>query len=433
MKRALMLGVALALVVGIAPGASAADSAGAAAEVSVSGVVTDAATGKPVADVCVAVRPDDQNWWDEKVCTGADGSYQFAVAPARYEVQFDPRSDDYGTQWWAHATTPSNAERLVLHRGAPATGIDAALAPGATMTGRAIDGATGKPLADACVEISAADVEDDIAFLQNPPDNWEIKGLPAGPLTVRVAKCSLIWARFTWAYDALTIEDATAFNLTPGATTDIGALALIAGATIKGRVTARKTGEPLPVSVDLDYFPGRSGEPAPFHASVRQNGRYVIRDVQPGPHTPVAYDGRPEHTYGPQWAGGATSFGSGDRIDFAPNKTEHVNFKLDLAATISGTFVGDDEGLFVDAYSRDFGDVGNQSIVGFPTYIHPDGTFTITGLPAADTYVCFSACFLPEYGGFWYDGAYDIADATLVHLKVGKTTHITAHRPPAGG
>src|SRR5205085_2613060 len=64
--------------------------------VSVSGHVTDAATGDPVADVCVSTRTVADHWWNERGCTDGDGHFAFDLAPGKYEVQYDPTDDALG-------------------------------------------------------------------------------------------------------------------------------------------------------------------------------------------------------------------------------------------------------------------------------------------------------------------------------------------------
>lgn len=408
----------------VSPVAEAASSESA----SVSGTITDAASGDPVKGVCVSVRSTDR-WWDERVCTDSSGQYSFGAKPGSYQLQFDP-GDAYALQWSGGATTPTDAAWVRVRAGATVTGIDAHLVAGATMTGEAIEGDSGQPMRDACVSIVTTDGTDGIAVVNGVHRDWTIAGLPAGPLTVKVWRCDSFGARFTYAYDALTAEDATVFNLTPGATTDVGAVALVAGAKVNGKVTAKKSGAPLQgIQAALDWMDSRSGEPPLFGDLTNAGGRYAIKDVQPGVHKPVAVDRGYPPAFAPQWAGRAASYGAGTSYDLAPGEKVRVNFRLVKPGTITGVLPAGAPGLLVDAFTADYPEYGLESELGWGTELDAAGKFTILGLPAGDILVAFGR---PWYDpdGFWFDGVRDVANATTVPVRPGKATRISGHLPP---
>jgi hypothetical protein len=430
MKRFVLLCAALFTLAGALPAAAA--PLGSTDAVELAGHVTSADSGDPVAGVCVSTRNvgAGETWWNEGACTNADGDFVFQREPSRYEIQYDP-ADDLGLQWWPHVDSPADAVAVVVRKGKPVTDLDAQLFEAATMTGRAIDGATGDLLDGGCIDITTTESRDSIAHVRDA-GAWSIGGLPPGELTVLVSRCDRPW-RLTWAYDALHVEDAAVFDLEPGKTTKVGDVALVEGATVKGRVITRKSHEvPDWAEAALNYSPGgRSGEGPLYGALANAKGHFVIRDIQPGDYTPVGYA---THEYAPQWAGRATSWADGRMYHLEPGAVAQARFRLDRSSTIEGRFVGDQDGIMVDAFSDEFTDVGNIAAVGYSIDVDPNtGRFSISGLPAHDVYLSFDAAYYDPDRGFWFDGAEDIEHATLVHLRRGKTTKVTAHFPPSPG
>jgi protocatechuate 3,4-dioxygenase beta subunit len=101
----------------------------------ISGTVTAAAGGTPLAGACVRAVPVGAR------ATGRDpsrtasitgtGDYQLTgLAPGQYTVRFSSGcgATGYVTQWWMHASSAAKATAITVHAGEVATGIDGALA-----------------------------------------------------------------------------------------------------------------------------------------------------------------------------------------------------------------------------------------------------------------------------------------------------------------
>lgn len=109
----------------------------------ISGSVTTASSDSDVSGVCASVysvnSPDAVS---SEAVTGTDGNYTVeGLAPGSYYVQFytsDPACDgggDYAGQWYNGTTSGASSETEASQVTAPATGIDAVLAAGTSISG----------------------------------------------------------------------------------------------------------------------------------------------------------------------------------------------------------------------------------------------------------------------------------------------------------
>ncbi len=122
-----------------------------------SGTVTSAATAHPVEGVCVYLIPGaTTNYFNPNQVTNADGTYTFDQMPAgTYYVQFIPgcgNSGSYAPQGYDNSNVFFPQLITVGAAGETVTGIDAALQPGATVTGT-VRGQGGRKLTGICVDV----------------------------------------------------------------------------------------------------------------------------------------------------------------------------------------------------------------------------------------------------------------------------------------
>jgi hypothetical protein len=83
----------------------------------VTGTVTDAATGSPVGGAWVTLTTAGGSAV-VVVATGADGRYRIVnVRPGDYRVRFSDPASRYRTQWWTEAATLTDATPLALQGG----------------------------------------------------------------------------------------------------------------------------------------------------------------------------------------------------------------------------------------------------------------------------------------------------------------------------
>jgi Carboxypeptidase regulatory-like domain len=114
----------------------------------ISGTVRSAATGKPIAGICV----QDENGYDG--ITNADGTYQVDQLPTEVTtVTFSGgcgNGGSYAPQWYPGQDNAETAATIKVRAGHDTAGINANLLPGATITGR-VTAASGKGLGGVCV------------------------------------------------------------------------------------------------------------------------------------------------------------------------------------------------------------------------------------------------------------------------------------------
>lgn len=151
---AVLVAMVLALVAGAVPAQAAAPSgqpavtqpAVAVAGGSISGTVTDAATGLAIDGVCVTVSsPEQADPIDPiTVCSGLDGAYLVSGLPADrpLAVTFAPPADSwYVAESWQGWRNGESWDPIYLTDGEARTGVDAQLVTGGRVSGRVTNSA----------------------------------------------------------------------------------------------------------------------------------------------------------------------------------------------------------------------------------------------------------------------------------------------------
>jgi hypothetical protein len=114
-----------------------------------SGIVTDAATAKPIGGICVGDSNGDFG------VTSAAGAYTINQLPAeRTTVGFAGgcgNKGSYAPQYYDDQAAPEAAEQLTITAGHVTGGINAAMLPGATIAGR-VTNSSGRPVPGVCVD-----------------------------------------------------------------------------------------------------------------------------------------------------------------------------------------------------------------------------------------------------------------------------------------
>jgi hypothetical protein len=122
----------------------------------ISGNVSSAA-GDGLRGVCVEVGSVTGLSFIEPVATRRTGDYSVDQLPVGgYQVEFVPGCPtvaNYITQYYDDQTSPSEADTIKLAAGATASGIDAVLQPGGTISGT-VTTPSGAPVLGACVVVS---------------------------------------------------------------------------------------------------------------------------------------------------------------------------------------------------------------------------------------------------------------------------------------
>jgi uncharacterized repeat protein (TIGR01451 family) len=153
---------------------------------SISGTVTDQATGEPLERICVR-SVNHLNETDGHVTTDADGAYTLrGLAAGTHRVRFADEcggSGDYLMEWYDDRPTLSDADPVTVVGAADTSGIDAGLTRGGSISGTVTDEVTDEPLAGICVTVS-----DNVGFSAfaetDASGDYTVRGLPTGRLGV---------------------------------------------------------------------------------------------------------------------------------------------------------------------------------------------------------------------------------------------------------
>jgi 5-hydroxyisourate hydrolase-like protein (transthyretin family) len=160
---------------------------------SISGKVTNAATGYPIGGVSVTLTDDAGNelYDDSGFSTEPDGTYDFTnLPPGSYKVEFDDATffskGGFAFQFYNDASTLGAASSVNVAAGQAVTGIDAALSEGGTLEGHVTDAVTGQGIAD--VDVEVVDRSDNFLIFAETDVNgfYEIPGIAPGSYYVEV-------------------------------------------------------------------------------------------------------------------------------------------------------------------------------------------------------------------------------------------------------
>jgi hypothetical protein len=294
---------------------------------SLSGTVTTAATGAPLAGIAVEAL-------------NADGIIRYAITDAqgRYSIEGLP-SATYRAEFGAgqpQESAPAPLHRLVALSAPDArTGFDAALAPGGAISGR-VTAADGAPIPDVSVNVRDIDGARTRYGTTAADGTYAIRGLPSGRYTITYAQSS---------YQALA--PAEQVTVTAPNTTSLANSVLSEGGAIAGKVTD-PDGKPVAgvyVSVlhttigavpNGSSYTNAAGEyttPATL-----PNGSYVVKFQPPtsdtGCHLAIEYSGN------------AATAAAATRVQMSAATTvSGIDAKLDYGGLIGGRITDATSGL----------------------------------------------------------------------------------------
>jgi len=179
--KALSIGVLACGLLGAAPAFAVAGS--------ISGTVTDAASTQPVANFLVCAFAQTAIG-ETGGCARTEevGNYTIAgLADEEYEVAFEgEREFNYLTQYWDGSETYGDFDPVEVSAAAPdVSGIDAALHPGAEISGTLRETGTGRALSGVSVSLLQPVTEEVLRFTETDAAGlYAFRGRPAGSYVV---------------------------------------------------------------------------------------------------------------------------------------------------------------------------------------------------------------------------------------------------------
>ncbi|MGR0221494.1 cell wall-binding repeat-containing protein [Agromyces sp. ZXT2-6] len=226
---------------------------------SVSGTITDE-SGTPILDAVIWARRDGGPGYSAK--SDRDGKYLVGGLPAgTYTLKFDsPWSGPQAVfvdEWWDDAADGSAADRFSLTTGQAASGFDARLSTGSTITGRVL-GFDGQPVGEGqpygnmyveAVRIGGEEPYEHGSYTSN--GRYSIAGLRAGSYALSFqAHLPTGWVRETWR-DSAGYVDATLITVDGQETVELEDARVGSGVERRGGVDRYATA----VGVSESAFP----------------------------------------------------------------------------------------------------------------------------------------------------------------------------------
>ncbi|MET3728315.1 5-hydroxyisourate hydrolase-like protein (transthyretin family) [Fictibacillus halophilus] len=268
------------------------------------GSVTDAATGNPIRGTAVSVTlTNNTGMFVAKQYPGTDGTFTFdSIAPGIYLLNVN--AVNYGNE--------------IITVTVPVTGFNISVSltqnPGA-VTGYITNQLTGDPLSNAIILVTSSG---------KPLDR---KGVSDSFGQFTFANLSPDTYRAIISADGYSSQSAT-FTVLPDETTSLSFILTPEPGTVSGTITDAVTGLPISqVMVQVRYLSPTG--PVIANTVTDQQGNYVTQGVYSGPYTIVAFT---DDGYG----------SSSASVFVPPNNTRVVDFALEpFPATVEGTIISE--------------------------------------------------------------------------------------------
>jgi hypothetical protein len=391
----------------------------------VSGVVTDA-HGNPLQGVCIRITNGHGNAFAE---SGADGSYSILGLPAdSFIVEFRGGCGSAGSlapQYYKNEPALSSADPITLVTGKVLTGIDAAMTPGATITGVVTD-AAGHRLNNICVGVADeslllfGDAFNDIVNTRN--GIYRFRNLAPGLYQVDFGCGGGKYADH-WYQTKAGVLPSSVLSIPVGITSGVSAVLGLSGA-ISGVVKDR-AGH-LVSNTCLYMVDAKTG--AQVLSSVFQGfvegGRYKVTGLAPGAYKVFFYGCGTK--YASQWYHGRSTERGADPVRVrAQQTTTGIGAVLAVGGSISGQVVARATGNPVRNVCVEAFNAPSQTF-GFAE-TDKTGHYTMRGLATGRYSVSFSPCYAkgPNLAGLTRVG---LVRVTAPHALTG----INARLAPGG-
>lgn len=388
---------------------------------SIAGTVTDSA-GTPLPGIEVSVRDGHGHY--AGATTAADGTYSIGeLAPGSYSVRFAPEAPvagfspgggNYLAQYYDQRASAGEADPVTVVGGRTATGIDARLAAGGTISGHVVDD-TGASVYGLLVTATDANGEFVGSSFTDESGNYSIDQLPTGTYALEFASAG--------AHEGP--DELTRFH--GGRTTLAGStgVAVTAGEVTEGSETVIRGGEITGSLTDSEGHPIKGARASLLDSSGRRvaevpaQGAYTIAALEAGTYfvefSPPFHFGPPSSEGGnflPSYFSGQGTLASADPVPVELGKTTTaINGQLPAGGEVTGTVSASGGGPLAGATVGVY-DAAGETLGSVAT--NSNGSYTFGGLASGRYRLRFSDVpLLGGFGGGNYAPQYDGGAATL--------------------
>ncbi|MGO8958209.1 MAG: carboxypeptidase regulatory-like domain-containing protein [Streptosporangiaceae bacterium] len=387
-------------------------------------------SGKKLSGVCIEVQPTGKVrfpflFFFGSARSGRDGSYAaHALFPAKYVVYFAlgcGNRGNYAPQWWRDSATRGHATPIRIKGGEVVGHVDAALPPGATVSG-VVKAFSGKPLSGICV--FAASPTAPFATATTAKDGrYKLIAMATGSYRIYYSLCR---NRGNYLPQTRSLKVRTGQNITR-----FNAL-LQPGAIVSGTVTDSH-GQPVRGICVQVQGPGYGG------ATTGADGTYSINALPSGSYN-VQFSGGCGNagSYSMQLYNGQTNGAAADSVPLiAGQTTAGINATMQPGGTITGVVTDNTGGKLSNVCVRLASQAQAQTGLYFfgGSYAYTkNGVFTASNL-APGLYAVDFGCGIGyrKLASQWFMSQPDAGTANLVSAAPGAiTSHINASLQPGG-
>jgi len=382
---------------------------------SLSGQVTDAATGQGIAGATVEAWVPGLRTYS--TTTASDGSYaMLGLHPGDYIVRVT--ASGHAREYYDNVNPSSEAKTVHIGALYEAAGIDFKLAKGGAISGHIYESDRVTPIAGAEVFVRPSKyfIDDGFHAATDSEGSYTVENLYLGDFRIYAGADGYT----TLKYYGGTYDWNKALNVvvTPPDDTSGIDISLEKAGSISGFVYASDGMTPIP---HVSLYAGNKTEEIleGFYTTSRSDGSYVIGGILPGEYTVRTEN--PPHWYAGEFYDSKYTGWAADRIVVSEGSdTSNINFTLDEGGLVTGRVFDEETGKPVEGINLfaclPNGDctspIADSSYDGSYEFVLKPGQYLIgTG---RESCCLLGYKYLPE----WYDDSYDIDGAIPVDVTL---------------